>query len=82
MDQMFGTSTVMTVETAHKVLQRALQLLFAVVALLIAFMVQSFVSHAQAAGHPPAGPASVRLTDGERLRDHPAPLWEDASMIF
>jgi len=78
---MMNTSTVMTVKTAHKVLQRALQLLLAVVALLIALLVQSISSHANAASDPPLAPEIIRLINEERLTTGPFPFLEETSMI-
>jgi len=56
----------MNVKTAHKVLQRALQVLLAVVALLIAFLVQSVRANVLAAENALPTSELIRLVNEER----------------
>jgi len=63
---MMITSATMNVKTAHKVLQRALQVLLAVLALLIAFLVQSVRNHVLAAETTLPAAEVIRLVHEER----------------
>jgi len=78
---MMNTSTAMTMKAAHKGLQRALQLLLAMVTLLIVLLVQSFASHVQAADHLPLEPEAIRLINEERSPAQDLRRAEDTSMI-